>query len=645
MYAMNLRLSMTQEQRDVCDCKDSRIVVEANAGAGKTTLAAMKIARLVALGANPSKIVALSYTEPGVRAYHEAFRRLDIPADVAKSIRVGTFDDFCASRLARFEGVKVDRLVRPEQVRPYVLTAIARARSWVQGKFGDIFGLDGSGELAVEGLLDEFGHIKGTLELPRAPEGFTVSPKWAVELGREFTTLAVFLSYERLRCHSMDADGENIPFRYIGDATYDLAKIMMDADPIFTWETHPLRLGLEAVILDEMHDTNWAMFTVLKSLLDANENAVFLGVGDRDQVIHARNGADACFMGESFDQYLGRPRRLPLTETYRFGRALAQPLGALASKSYQTDEGRMTQVRVRHVLSASDVLKSINEVLTERLGLKSESPNSEIALLLRRPNAAAEIEHELRRLAIPYQAVGYTTYLERPEVLFVRMVLGAAVQLQEEFQARTLTLAKRATWEFIGGGLPIGEDGVDRTESIVQSSTHDAFARHLLPRLLESTTIAEARDQVVMSMDIASSDDIADLPRAIAALNVQSLARRVFVNTEDARNAQASAEGLARAGGSYASISQFLGSLMSHDYDMHAKRRSAGRITFSSIEAAKGLEFEHVILADASRSEFDEHMNDDRNLFYVAASRARNMLTTLHRPGEPSGLIKFFVER
>lgn len=146
-------------------------------------------------------------------------------------------------------------------------------------------------------------------------------------------------------------------------------------------------------------------------------------------------------------------------------------------------------------------------------------------------------------------------------------------------------------------------------------------------------------------MDIASSDDIADLPRAIAALNVQSLARRVFVNTEDARNAQASAEGLARAGGSYSSISQFLGSLMSHDYDMHAKRRSAGRITFSSIEAAKGLEFEHVILADASRSEFDEHMNDDRNLFYVAASRARNMLTILHRPGEPSGLIKFFVER
>ena len=65
-----MSLVMTREQLEICESNHSRIVVEANAGAGKTTLAAMKIASLIAKGANHSKIVALSYTEAGVHAYY-----------------------------------------------------------------------------------------------------------------------------------------------------------------------------------------------------------------------------------------------------------------------------------------------------------------------------------------------------------------------------------------------------------------------------------------------------------------------------------------------------------------------------------------------------------------------------------------------
>lgn len=635
-----MSLVMTREQLEICESNHSRIVVEANAGAGKTTLAAMKIASLIAKGANPSKIMALSYTEAGVQAYYEAFSRVGITKNIVNLLRVGTFEEFCSTRLARLEGLKIDQIQRPEQVRPYVLAAISNAREWAQEKFGDIFNFDGGGEFAVEGLLRDFSNIKGTLEIERAPEGFTVSPYWSNELGRDFTTLAIFNAYERLRCHSVDLNGETTPFRYIGDATYDLARVLMDDDPIYSKESNPLRLGLEAVILDEMHDTNWAMFTVLKELLAINEGAIFLGVGDRDQVVHLSNGADSYFMGEGFGLFISKPKFMPLTETYRFDEKLAKPLGRVAGKRYQASSSHSSQLRIRNAETAKDVYEIIAEAMTTRLGMAPRSLNSEIAVLFRYPHSATDVEHRLRERAIPYRAVGFTTYLERPEVLFVRLLLGASVKLKEQFGADVLLASKRATWEFIGGDLPKGE-GRDATEAAIENSSYEDFVQFILRDLIARTPDSEARLCVERSMHIASSDRIEDLGKALSALQIQRLARRVFVKNQDVLNAQASVDGLVRAGKDYSSISDFLVSLLSHDYASHKQLKSDNCIRISSVEAAKGLEFEHVIFANAT--EFDERRTGDRNLFYVAASRAKNVLTILHRSSEPSLFIKHYL--
>ena len=103
-----------------------------------------------------------------------------------------------------------------------VLAAIASARESVSGRYAGEFALDGTGEFAVEGLLDEFAQIKGSMQLLRQEEGFRITPDSAGELGRDFTTLAVYQSYESQRCHFVDPAGEpRVKFRYAGDATYD----------------------------------------------------------------------------------------------------------------------------------------------------------------------------------------------------------------------------------------------------------------------------------------------------------------------------------------------------------------------------------------------------------------------------------------
>ena len=629
---------MTREQSDICASTHPRLLVEANAGAGKTTTAAMKIARLVEQGANPSRILALSYTEPGVQAYLAAFERLGFRPELAQAIRIGTLEDFCAARLKWLENWAVERLSRAEQVRPAVLAAIASARESVPGRYAGEFALDGTGEFAVEGLLDEFAQIKGSMQLLRQEEGFRITPDSAGELGRDFTTLAVYHCYESQRCHFVDAAGEpRVKFRYAGDATYDLARILSSDDPSFTWERHPLRLKLDAVILDEMHDSNWAMFTVLQALLAVNDGVRFLGVGDRDLVIHARDGAEAYFMGPGFAAFIGEPQRLPLTETRRFGAGIAQPLARLAHKPYPSHSGLESRVEIRQAGSAAELIGWINDALTRR----PDSPRSQLAVLLRHPSAATELEHGLRRLAIRYQSVGFTSYLERPEVLFVRLLFAAAVRLPDQFRATLLAPAKRAAWEFIGGVM-LDADAA-QTAQLVEQASQVNFVEFVLPALLRQTPQQAASRQVQQAMQLAASDRIEDLPRAMAALDIRQLARRVFVQAEAAEDSELSLQGLVRASQSYASISAFLRSLLAHDYDAHAEKWAGERIVLSSIEAAKGLEFEHVIIPDLNRTDFDGDRADERNLFYVAASRARYQLTLVHRPGEASSYLRHFV--
>jgi len=632
----------TQEQKNIRNSVGKYIVVEAIAGAGKTTTAVDRMAAQVERGMNPRKIVVLSFTQTGIKAIEMAFSRLGISLEVVNQLRVLTAEDFCLVQLRRFEGRTVAYHVRPELVRDAVIRAIARARIRMDEKYPGAFLLHGSGELAVEGLLDDFARIKGTMALLRVDEMFTLTPQSAADLGFSFTSMAVLQSYERERAGFVDGEGEQTRFRYQGDATYDLAKLLTASEPMFTWNEHPLRLGLQAVILDEMHDCNWAIFTVLKSLLEVNPDCSFLGVGDRDQVIHAQHGADSYFMKEGFPIEVGPPQRLPLTLSHRFGEATANPLGQFSGKVYKANPSRRSEVEIKATNTAEEVFYVVAEAVTSLRGLSNKSGLQRLVVMLRHPGAAVELEHFLIRKSIPYETVGFKSFIERPEVLFVRMILAAAVGSAGRFSAELLKNAKRATWQFVGGQLTLnGLPDLEYTGRTVDSSREERFRSEILSDLLENT-YPYISERVRQSMSRASTNKIDVLESAVSMLQVKTIARNVLVRGSDIEEVDASICGLQKISRNYSSIDAFLHAL--HQYDRVAKARGGvnDRIILSTIEATKGLEFDHVIIPDVSIGKFDGSDPDERNLFYVAASRARNLLTITHRRDAPSSYLSCF---
>jgi len=173
-----LLLIPSKEQIDIINSMSPRILIEANAGSAKTTTAAMRIQKMVDRGVEPSKIVALAYSTPGVKAYVEAFRRIGMPESISSKVRIGTVDELCAARLKQVETeVRGEFKVNPVkfceraiQIQPCVLRAILRAREVSEEQFADDFVIQGTGALSVEYLLEGFTVLKGTLAVPRYGE-------------------------------------------------------------------------------------------------------------------------------------------------------------------------------------------------------------------------------------------------------------------------------------------------------------------------------------------------------------------------------------------------------------------------------------------------------------------------------------------
>lgn len=645
MPAPGARLTPARQQAAIIDCDARLLIVEANAGAAKTTTLAMRIQRAVEGGVAPGRVLALSYTEPGRAALMNALQNVGLHPTVARQVRVSTFDQFAGIRLRTVQG-ETSKPRTPERVKPYVLQAIKRARDREEGRHPQDFHIQGEGELAVEGLLRAFQQIKGDLVLQSVSEEFVLTPASAADvLGWDYTTLRVLGAYERLRGGDRWSDSDSPVFRYIDDATYDLAVMLGSVHVPFDEENHPLALGLSLIVVDEMHDMNRAMLKVLRSVIEQNPRAQFVGVGDIDQVIHSEAAARPEFMRGGFDAEIGKAERLRLSASYRFGPAPAALLSLHAGKPYAAREDRKTRVEHLAIDTPRDLRLYIARALEQRIGLQMRSPHGELAVLLRHPSRYVELENELLEGGIDYVTYGFESYLRRPEVLFVRAVLCCALRMLDSVEAEEVRRQMiYSMMLFAGVSVRSSMEGV-RDEAVAQEwatianlTLGNQFADYTLPKLLtEMPSAASAR--IHEAIAIAQSDDVQALARAVSALDVHWFGSRVLVHCEDVDAATESVQGVVQAAAKFESISSLLRGMSQRELTLEQMKRKRTGIRLSTIEAAKGLEFDHVIMPDVNAGEFSGRHADDKNLFYVGASRTKHLLTLTSKTGRASSYL------
>ncbi len=632
-------LEENEEQLAIQLAKIPFAIVEANAGAAKTTTLARRIAQALHRGAPPETILALTYSQPACIALANALKFIGVDALARRKLRIVTFEDFAARALQKIDGVAVPRYATPEQLKPFVLLAMERVANNPDERFPAELVVSGSGDMVVEQMLRDFTHLKGTMQLSFETDDLAITPSLADDLGREYMTLRVFSAYESER---RGGHPDHPRFRGAGDATYDLAKLLL-GDDIASIDPHPLASKVNILAVDEMHDMNRAMFTVLKGLLNANRRAVFIGVGDRDQVVHALAGADSRFMGRTFDLEIDRAKRYPLTASYRFGPALAKAAGLISDKPYKSLSKRKTEIALER-LHGTDADAAIAQAAKEGTGLGEKSTRSQFAVLVRHPYQSIGLENALLEMDVPYTVVGFDSYLFRPEILLIRGLLAYA---KEDFSAinskqtrakilLSMLLFGRAKID-TGEGEEVSQTSLKRDATVAIAENPQLIMTFFENQVLRNAAPAAAQ-RMKSAVEVArSTAPEAGLRTIIKALDPHYLATHALVEAAGIRQVAQNIDALLTFADGYESHDEFFATLNGFELRQEALK-AKDSVVLSSVEAAKGLEFDHVVLPNMSIREFAASGNstEDRNLFYVAITRAKNRLSVYYDPLRPS---------
>ena len=648
------RITPTPQQLAVQTASAQTLLIEANAGAAKTTTLALRMAEGWARGIRPEDFLALTHTASACQALRAALLKVGVPAPVAQRFRITRFEDFCAQLLQE----TLDRPATPystlEELQPFVWEAVERVQDSEGERWPEDLALPSLGDSGfVEAFLQRAAWLKGTMKDALERGDASPSPDYAAALGVDYTQLKVFLAFERIRLRELL---QQPLFQGPGDATYDVALWLEQGASAQTLRAWPR--GLRVLLVDEMHDVNQAAFRVLQELLSTTQ-AFFCGVGDRDQVIYSTSGADSAFMGEAIAQRTGRSvQRLPLTPSHRFGAKLAVKAGRLAHKPYSSLAAHATRVTLLAYDDGDSAGNCAVQVVAQALAWRAQprANMADFAVLLRHPHQSVELENQLLAAGLPYTTSGFDSYLLRPEVLLVRALLAVATDNFDSItEPPTRAKLMQALVFFCGSRIAVaGREEESQAallaDAIRSVNENPLFLQHFFDHQILENSPPAMQKRLANALRVAREPAAPDtLARLLQALDIEATTRDVLVSRQRRHDVQGSLAGLCRAAARFASA---------HDYFLHLnfaeqqqrQLKSTASLVLASIAQVKGLEFAQVVIpylergvfpapSTGAEAEAGSDANAEHNLLYVGMTRARTQLTLLAHRQRPSSLL------
>jgi ATP-dependent DNA helicase Rep len=612
--------------------------VLAGAGSGKTRVIVHKIARLLEAGYAPSQIAAITFTNKAAAEMRERAKGL-VGARAAGPLAISTFHSL-GVRLLRSDGERLglkknfsildsdDVLGVLKDAGGTTDNALARRWQWAIGAWKNR-GLDGH---AAEAEL-----ASGAL-----PAGTNAADA--------LVAVRVMQRYEeRLTAYqAVDFD----------DLIVLPAKLLARDDAL----RNDWRERLRYVLVDEYQDTNGVQYDLMK--LIAGDAGLFTAVGDDDQSIYGWRGATVENLKRLPLDYPAL-RVIALEQNYRSTGSILAAANAvigqnpkLYEKKLWSELGAGEPVRVLECDNeAHEADRAVAHIESIRSGAAAEL--RDFAVLYRANHQARVFEQALRKAGIPYKVSGGQSFFDRAEIrdlcawlrllvnadddpAFLRAVTSPKRGIGHQTLAALGTFAGR--WktslfealfaESLGAALPkravadLHEFGryVNDLEQRCRDTSGSEAARALLLEWLKDIGYEQHLH------DDADSPPLAAARWANVLDFVDWIARRCG-------GSGAAASGDETPAQSVLEVAQTISVIIS----LAERGDDTNVVTLSTLHAAKGLEWPHVVLAGVNegllpfRSDDEEgaaaRLEEERRLMYVGITRARATLvvSTLKR--------------
>lgn len=660
---------LNEEQKQAVEFGDGPLLIIAGAGTGKTTVVTERIKHLIASGrAKPSEILALTFTEKAAREMEE---RVDVIMPYGYTqMWISTFHSFC-DRVLRAEAIHIG--LNPAYRLLTDAGAIMLLRQHLFEFRLDYFRPLGNPNKFIGGMLQHFSRLRDEDVSPTQYDAWVKSQISNLNDQSEEKRLETQKYQELASAYKMYQDLK------AKEGAMDFADLISNTLTLFRARKNILahyRKQFRFLLIDEFQDTNIAQNELIVMLAGMKQNIT--AVADDDQSIYKFRGA-AVSNVIAFRKHFPKATIVVLSKNYRSTQTILDTSYRLIAHNnpdrLEVKEGvnkkliavRKTKENPVSFIHADRVENEAEEV-ARKIKVMSETRKKtwkDFAILVRANNHAEPFVRAFSRAGIPYQFLGPGQLFRQGEI----KDLIAYLQVLNNFEDN-VSLFRVFSMEFFDFSM--------RDLAAVAN-----FAKRSLLSLFEACEVVSGERTIKnIRLPFISSDSnqklktiVAMIHRHLKLLSKETAGQMLFYFLQDT--------GIFKHILEYsfpiderkaANITKFFNKLKT--YEMEHEDASVGAVldwillsmelgesplasdtdwnqndavNILTVHSTKGLEFDVVFLVNLVATRFptierheqipipdslikeilpegDYHMEEERRLFYVGMTRARDEL-------------------
>ena len=407
---------LNKSQKEAVEYTNGPLLIIAGAGTGKTTVITQKITGLIeSKKAKPEEILALTFTD---KAASEMEERVDEMLETGYvDLQISTFHTFCQRILEEY-GM--------EMGLPGRFSLKSTTDTWllVKEHIYD-FNLDyyrpmGNPFGQIHALLQHFSKCKDELISPQQYLDYVENLKVGndeaeIQEKNKYTELAnAYQKYNQLLLDNSALD--------FGDLIYYTVKLLQDRPNVL----QKIQERFKFILVDEFQDVNWAQYELIKLLSQKSQLTV---VGDDDQAIYSFRGSNVSIIMR-FKEDFKKTKEIVLTENYRSAKEILD----LAYTSIKNNNPNRLEekLKINKELTAGAKIKNseiahlhyetldqeVSGVIKKISEIKSKSVSwDDFAILVRANSHVEPFLHALEMSSIPYEYMASSGLYHQPVVI------------------------------------------------------------------------------------------------------------------------------------------------------------------------------------------------------------------------------------
>lgn len=584
---------LSEDQKRAVAHGSGPMMVLAGPGSGKTTVITRRIKYLMeCYKIRPERILVITFTRAAAAEMKERFQRL---AGRSLPVAFGTFHSVFFTILKYAYGYRAENIL-PEHKKYEIIHEIIYEKHLELEDEADF----------IRQVIQEISLVKGQM-LP-------LEHYYSTSCGDDIFRV-IYKEYEE-KLHQK----QWIDFDDILVYTYELLKERKDIRK--AWQQK-----FPYILIDEFQDINKIQYEIMKMLAQP-ENNLFI-VGDDDQSIYKFRGARPELM-LGFQKDYPDAKQVILNRNFRSGAEIVSFAEKIISnnkkrfpKEMVSVAGPVCPVEVRRFKDRQDENRHIIYTIREEMAKKT--PLSEIAVLSRTNQGPRQLVSALMAYNIPFymrDAVPnlFEHWIAKNMMDYMKLALGdrrrstflRVMNRPKRYISRELLTEPEVSFE----DLLKKAEGKPWLYDYIEEMQEDL-------RILGKMTPAAA--MMYIRKSIGYNAYIAEYAR-FRKLREEELSQVMEELHESAKG--------------YDTYEQWFQHI--REYTRELKRQSKQNrekkegIIISTMHSAKGLEFEHVFLPDVNEDVIphkkcvkEEEIEEERRMFYVAATRAKKYLHVL----------------